>query len=218
MLPLSYHDLLTKLLSFIERRLKTFKKTIEAEEGRRRREETTLNIRKNKKDEHLAKRRFAGGVQQENNKTGVNAGQPKEKQYTIEELPALVKILQNNNGDETSLYEAARGIRRMLAADQRPPVREVIQAGAIPPFVQLLTRTDAYQLQFEAAWALTNIASTDFTSKVADEPNALQYLINLLCSPVTEVRDQCSWCIGNIAGDGPHYRDQVLKLGALGAL
>ncbi|EJK52944.1 hypothetical protein THAOC_27714, partial [Thalassiosira oceanica] len=38
-------------------RKKGFKKSVDVDEGRRRREETTLQIRKNKKDVRLAKRR-----------------------------------------------------------------------------------------------------------------------------------------------------------------
>ena len=43
-----------------------------------------------------------------------------------------------------------------------------IDCGAIPLFVQALQRVDCQDLQFEAAWALTNIASTDRTEVVVD--------------------------------------------------
>lgn len=45
------------IIIFIIQRKKGFKKSIDIDEGRRRREETTLQIRKTKKDVRLAKRR-----------------------------------------------------------------------------------------------------------------------------------------------------------------
>ena len=30
-----------------------------------------------------------------------------------------------------------------------------------------------------------------------------------------DVREQCAWCLGNIAGDGAELRDHVLQCGAL---
>lgn len=39
--------------------------------------------------------------------------------------------------------------------------------------------------------------------------------INLLSSPVLDVREQAVWALGNIAGDSPQCRDYVLQQGAL---
>lgn len=40
---------------------------------------------------------------------------------------------------------------------------------------------------------------------------AVPWLAQLLLSPSADVREQCAWCLGNIAGDSPKLRDAVLE-------
>ena len=89
----------------------------------------------------------------------------------------------------------------------------VIESGAVPLLIRLLQGPNT-DVQFEAAWALTNIASSEHTAVVV-EMGAVPSLAALLRSESNEVREQVAWCLGNIAGDSPALRDTVLEAGAL---
>lgn len=58
------------------------------------------------------------------------------------------------------------------------------------------------RFQFEAAWCLTNLASSHSQYvKVLIDKGALDVLMDLLRSPHIEVVEQVIWTLGNMAGD-----------------
>lgn len=114
------------------------------------------------------------------------------------------------SGDVALQCSATEKFRKVLSKDN-PPRQDVIECGVVPYFVEFLKRADLPQLQFEAAWALTNIASgaREQTATVVNA-GAIPIFVNLLESPAENVREQAVWALGNIAGDGPDCRDLVL--------
>mmetsp|Transcript_24951 Transcript_24951/g.36801 ORF Transcript_24951/g.36801 Transcript_24951/m.36801 type:complete len:534 (-) Transcript_24951:202-1803(-) len=193
------------------KRKQGFKKGLSAEDGRRRRGETAIQLRKQHREEGLAKRRniminnFVSEEQQAQNSE--MAANMSESKYAN-----LMANLQCQ--DIQKQTEAIRSFRKLLSIEVNPPVQECIDIGAVPLFVAYLQRTDNVELQFEAAWALTNIASTDRTQVVVD-CGAIPHLVQQLVSPSADVREQCAWCLGNVAGDGAAFRDVILRCGGL---
>jgi hypothetical protein len=93
--------------------------------------------------------------------------------------------------------------------EAQPPVEEVLRCGILRRLVQLLATSTHCKLQFEACWAITNIASTEHTGAVV-EAGAVGPLVSGMISADPELREQSIWCIGNIAGDSPKFRDMIL--------
>ncbi|NXA49352.1 IMA5 protein, partial [Nothocercus julius] len=172
---------------------------------RRQRVEVNIELRKAKKDEQILKRRSISITPLEEN----SACQEKKEIIQL----SLEEIVEAVNGSNTELQlQATQATRRMLSRQRDPPLSQIIELGIIPRLVEFLTRADNAPLQFEAAWALTNIASgtSDHTRAVV-EGGAIPAFVSLLSSPHMHISEQSVWALGNIAGDGPLYRDALIN-------
>lgn len=187
-------------------RLQHFKnKGKDQEEMRRRRNEVTVELRKNKRDESLLKRRNVPQVDSTDDEE-VDRGHP--------DLQAIVA--NASSGDPNVQLSAVQSARRLLSSDRNPPIDDLINSGILPILVQALRRHDNPSLQFEAAWALTNIASgTSQQTQAVVNADAVPLFLDLLRSPHQNVCEQAVWALGNIIGDGPQLRDYVIKLGVV---
>ncbi|CDJ46155.1 importin alpha, putative [Eimeria brunetti] len=210
-----------------------FKKNFE--DPRRKREDLQVQIRKSQREQNLAKKRAealdeaksaAGGPPDAAAAAAAAAqgGGP----FNLEgvDLQQLVQALAS--GVPEAELQATQCFRRALSIENNPPIQEVIDAGAVPHFVRFLSMTGREQLQFEAAWALTNIASGTqeqtrvvidcgavplFVELVVIDCGAVPLFVELLRCPKEDVREQAVWALGNIAGDSPTCRDLVLNSG-----
>lgn len=191
-------------------RLKNFKnKGRDLETMRRQRNEVVVELRKNKRDEHLLKRR---NVPQED----ICEDSDIDGDYRVQNT-SLEAIVQNASSDNQGIQlSAVQAARKLLSSDRNPPIDDLIKSGILPILVHCLERDDNPSLQFEAAWALTNIASgTSEQTQAVVQSNAVPLFLRLLHSPHQNVCEQAVWALGNIIGDGPQCRDYVISLGVV---
>eukprot|EP00466_Bigelowiella_natans_P019392 jgi/Bigna1/68275/fgenesh1_pg.5_\ len=205
--------------SFSHRR-ENFKPSVDAQQARRDRYEALKGLTNQKRQEAMNKKRAVfNRTQPSSGADGAGTAQSNEPPVTLQDLPRLVQSLKSSTVEER--LSGARNMRKLLS-NENPPADAAVEkskikgklVGALQPLVEALKQTESTELQFEAAWALTNIASTDFTKQVV-YAGAVEPLVGLLTSQSADVREQSAWCLGNVAGDCAELRDTVIRAGAV---
>ncbi|RLV90806.1 Importin subunit alpha [Spathaspora sp. JA1] len=193
----------------------------QSDELRRRRETQQVDLRKQKREEVLAKRRnfqndvSAGGADSEDeDEYSPNNDENQFYNKLKQDLPKMLEMIQASDFD--SQLSATVKFRQILSREHNPPIDLVIQSGVVPTLVEFMKDDHPEMLQLEAAWALTNIASGNSTqTRIVVEANAVPLFVQLLYSSSLEVKEQAIWALGNVAGDSSDNRDYVLSCNAM---
>ncbi|KAK6055712.1 Armadillo/beta-catenin-like repeat protein [Cooperia oncophora] len=183
-----------------EARLKQYKNDM-----RRRRNETSVEIRKQKGTELLMKRR---------NQLVEDEDEGELSDLDVKTMPAvssrltneeIIKILCDNPTLE-QMRTCFEALRRTLSRSRST----LINCGLVNALVQALAVEDD-KVRFEAAWALTNIVSgTSEQTVAAVEAGATLPLVKLTQSTNPALAEQALWAVANIAGDSAQLRDYRL--------
>ena len=171
----------------------------------------------------------AGGSSRSSTKRGAAAGAMgttagnnsnyRMKSTRIKADPSKLRMIKTHeanlaSSDATTVYRAAKTVRRLLSAPEEPPIQEVIEAGLLKVFVDLLANSRDPRVLLESAWVITNVASgmPSHTQAVIDA-GAIPALQRHLKSDLGSVKEQCIWALSNIAGDRPANRDKLYEKG-----
>jgi len=198
-------------------RLKAFKnKGKDADELRRRRNEVSVDLRKQKKDDLLSKRRNVCVSDDDEPASPLKDQTNKQPHLSLDEIKTGIF-----STDFQEAFKATQAARKILSRERNPPIDTLIEAGIVPKLVSFLTISHTNQQEtnsmvFEAAWALTNIASgSSNQTRIVVDAGAVPHLIRLLDYSDMNISEQAVWALGNIAGDGSELRDYVTNLGIL---
>ncbi|XP_017005768.1 importin subunit alpha [Drosophila takahashii] len=178
--------------------------TINTQDSRMRRHEVTIELRKSKKEDQMFKRRNINDEDLTSPLKELNGQSP--VQLSVDEIVAAM-----NSEDQERQFLGMQSARKMLSRERNPPIDLMIGHGIVPICIRFLQNSTNSMLQFEAAWALTNIASgTSDQTRCVIEHNAVPHFVALLQSKSTNLAEQAVWALGNIAGDGAAARDIVI--------
>eukprot|EP00965_Chrysotila_dentata_P167223 5521522-Pleurochrysis_carterae.AAC.2 len=111
-------------------------KTLDKDEARRGREETTISLRKDKRNEQLQKKRFGGGGPGATMHMPGPETQSVGSQAWAESEP--LKLVEGVHCDDPATQlNAVTQFRKLLSIERSPPIEEVIRAHSAVAHVQL---------------------------------------------------------------------------------
>lgn len=104
---------------------------------RQRRLDTTIELRKNKKEDQLLKRRNIDKAEEPVSPLQENNAQSPIQSLTLDEIVASI-----NCGVPQKEFNAVQAVRKMLSREKNPPIDTVIELGLVPKLIKYLENFD----------------------------------------------------------------------------
>ncbi|KAM9989007.1 hypothetical protein ACTFIY_005058 [Dictyostelium cf. discoideum] len=126
---------------------------------------------------------------------------------------SILKNISSPNRQER--YEAVQSVRKILSVENNPPIDRVISSGLVPILHRYLVDETDTSIQYEASWALTNVASgsSEHTNYIVENEIHKSIIDLLSTSNNIDFLEQNIWALGNIIGDSSQHRDSILNEG-----
>eukprot|EP00128_Syssomonas_multiformis_P004893 Colp12_sorted_trinity150504_noHs@26743 len=180
-------------------------KSLDVPELRRRRYDGNVELRKAQRTDHVMKKCNAGPEDPEFEN---------EQQEILRLLSYIVERIKSIHLEDCFL--GTQACRKLLSWGKDLSINAVLSSGVLQYLVCFLQYDDWPDLQCEAAWVITNLASGTEEEHIHAicQSGACQGLIALLDLPNPDIRAHAVWALGNIVGESADCRDFVLQLGA----
>ncbi|KRH94381.1 Karyopherin (importin) alpha [Pseudoloma neurophilia] len=179
------------------------------DDRKKHREDQQISLREKKREELLNRKRFT----------------PVDEDVTgILDFKRKKELLISKDPNE--VLDGVTKFRKNLSVEQKPPIQQIINAGLVPRFVELLSKANILytnvdvnlvrKIRSESAWALTNIASgsSEQTQAILNY-GAIPLFADMLKENDEDLVDQAAWAFGNISGDSEIMRDAAINCGVL---
>lgn len=100
---------------------------------RQRRQEVNIELRKNKKEDQLLKRRNIEISEPTSPLQESNGQSPVAVAMSLDEIMSSIK-----NANPQIQYQAVQAVRKMLSREKNPPIDTVIDMGLVPTLIRFL--------------------------------------------------------------------------------
>jgi importin subunit alpha-6/7 len=216
------------LVCMIDRR--GFKKVISPAKQHQLRNETTLQIRKMKKEEMLKRRRSTEvenpeNINEKEEFACLDLGFKKVRlTSTAETVNHLMEQLRQLSSDKSTsvnevyLLEILRDIRRNLSNDDTAPrITKFLARGLLACLYHKIQIETNATILYEILWILVNVTSSKVSAhlEAVSTSGLVPYIVNLVMHANAGVQEHAIFVLANLAGDRSEYRSKLLEMPAV---
>jgi Importin beta binding domain/Armadillo/beta-catenin-like repeat len=129
--------------------------------------------------------------------------------YNVHDLGDYVQALSSKS--DKIILMGVHAIRTLLTNRKGQPTDEIMGSGALDYLIKFLCKHDCPQIQYESAWAITNMCQRTDHVNILIEKGCLKGFLYMLSSTVAEVKEQAIWALANVVASSSYHRDLVVQ-------